>query len=160
MSGVGLVPFSECKITNLLHSGQAFGQLFSKNFSGDPCKVSTSLSYTEPYMVRQRVNFFLAPRCGFILYIRCRHRRPSVGIPYQRVRERDIRMDIPIHPAAKPVYSGIEGKLYYLGPFLCRGAGLLLHLVDQVLSLSEGTDIGECGRGNVVKRLAGEESLV
>ena len=39
MSGVPLVPFSECKITDFSHSHQMFSQLFFKIFSRDITKA-------------------------------------------------------------------------------------------------------------------------
>ena len=40
MSGVPLVPFSECKITDFSHSHQMFSQLFFKKFS---CNITKAL---------------------------------------------------------------------------------------------------------------------
>ena len=40
MSGVPLVPFSECKITDFSHNHQMFSQLFSKKFS---CNITKAL---------------------------------------------------------------------------------------------------------------------
>ena len=39
VSGVPLVPFSECKITDFFHSHQMFSQLFFKKFSRKVAKA-------------------------------------------------------------------------------------------------------------------------